>query len=163
MFWDLWLLYGSAAVKGFAWGFGAQLVFKSPGNTINKASHCQASRLLRPSGGLSGCSSSLPPGLLAYYTSFKSFCPGLRCSSVVSIIEFGPFCAVKRCLYLCGSSESHSPLLHLIFLLLAQHCSCFLGNLGGSAAFSDQALGTRSHPKFNSSWCCLHNPQVFPD
>lgn len=97
---DLWLLYASVAVKGFAWGFGAQSVFKSPGNTINKASHCQASQLLRPSGGLSGCSSSLPPGLLACCTSFKSFCPGLRCSSVVSIIEFGPFCAVKCCLYL---------------------------------------------------------------
>lgn len=101
MFWDRWLLYARAAVQGFAWGFGAQLVFKSPGNTIKKAPHCQASpRLLRPSGGLSGCSSSLPPGLLACCTSFKSFCPGLRCSSVVSVIEFGPFCTVKCCLYL---------------------------------------------------------------
>lgn len=110
----------SAAAQDFAWGFGAQLVFKSPGNTINKAPHCQASpQLLRPSGGLSGCSLSRPPGLLACCTSFKSFCPGLRCSSVVSIIEFGPFCTVKCCLYL---------LMVVPVTVTALHCtlsSCF--------------------------------------
>lgn len=115
MFWDPWLLYASVAVKVFAWGFGAQLVFKSPGNTINKTSHCQASRLLRPSGGLSGCGSSLPPGLLACCTSFKSLCPGLRCSSVVSIIEFGLFCAVKCCLYLLMVVPVRATALYLSF------------------------------------------------
>lgn len=125
------------------------MVFRFPGNTIKKASCCQApssSALealrtvwlqLEPAPRTSGPLFQLQkllsrPEMLI--CGFSNRIWTVLCCQVLSVSING------------GSSESHSPfLLHLIVLLLSWHHSCFLGNLRGFASLHDQARGTKPH------------------